>query len=285
MRWFSALLLVGLCATIPFLMQRDGRAGNGAAAQRDAGAGAKGDARDDPRAADAGAKKADDRDMDPVAAAGGEVDGAGATGPGLEQFLWFILGALASGVVLAYHPHFIGRVAGILEMDSPKVFITYTVVGALTGCIVGVQEYMAFAIFGIGGLMRFRTELPSAKDTGRVILATLIGMLWGLELFVVAVLATVIAWLLVLILDWRVGYRMVAKGLGGELVAESAQAYQRELEEYGCRITQVKRNPKKGQFSIVFRSSRKYDRDDFESAFEEDIEERLKATVDWPEEG
>ena len=98
----------------------------------------------------------------------------------LLSFLLCVVGAIVSGGVLAYHPHLRRRVASIAQVDAPKIFITYTVIGALAGYIGGYSELMGLVIFGIGGLMRFRTELPSAKDTGRVIMTTLIGIIWGL---------------------------------------------------------------------------------------------------------
>lgn len=203
----------------------------------------------------------------------------------LGWFLLFILGAIGSAAILAYHPLYLGRVASLLEMDYPKIIITYTVVGALIAPIVREIPAMGLAIFGIGGLMRFRTILQSAKETGRVILATIIGICWGLEMWPVAISITIIAWLLILILDWRVGYRIIVRGLEGSLVGQASTAYQNVLIQNDCQITQTKKNPRKEQFSIVFRASRKMDRDEIEDAFEMEVDGGLKGTVDWPEEG
>ena len=70
-------------------------------------------------------------------------------------------------------------------------------------------------------------------------------------------------------------------------VAASAGEYRRVLEAEApkCRITLIKRNPRKGQFSAVFRASRNFDRDDLESAFDKSIDKELRGSVDWPEEG
>jgi hypothetical protein len=193
--------------------------------------------------------------------------------------------ALVGGALLAYHPLTIGRVSSLVEMDYPKIIIIYSVVGALTGFLASVNNVLAFAIFGIGGLMRFRTEIQSTKETGRAILATVIGIIWGVGLWQVALAATALAWVLVLVLDWRVGYRMVGRGIEAEAVEASANAHREVLESYGCQITQVRKNPRKGQFSIVFKASRKLEREDLEAAFDEDVEEANRATIDWPEEG
>ena len=68
----------------------------------------------------------------------------------------------------------------------------YALVGAVTAKIVEANSAMAFVVFGIGGLMRFRTDVGPAKDTGRVILTAVVGVCCGLKLLVVAVRATAV---------------------------------------------------------------------------------------------
>ena len=203
----------------------------------------------------------------------------------LSSMLLFILGAIASGAVLSYHPIHRGRGTSLAEMDLPKIIITYTVVGALVGIVVAAIPAMGFAIFGIGALTRFRTLLQSAKETGRLILAVVIGIAWGMGAWDLGVMVTVLAWLIILVLDWQVAYRMVVRGLESRAITESSAAYQTVLEQADCRISQVRKNPKKGQASFVFKASRKISREDLEEAFEEGIDPKLQGTVDWPEEG
>src|SRR6476619_2100836 len=101
-----------------------------------------------------------------------------------------LFAATASGAVLAYHPAHRGRQVTILDVEQQKTLIIYSVVGALIAEICAVNPSMAFVIFGIGGLMRFRTDTGESKSTGNTIMATLIGLCWGLGLELVAVLAT-----------------------------------------------------------------------------------------------
>jgi hypothetical protein len=42
--------------------------------------------------------------------------------------------------------------------SSPRPFLMYSMVAAIVALIVEVQPAMAFVIFGIGGLLRFRTD-------------------------------------------------------------------------------------------------------------------------------
>ncbi|MEM7262997.1 MAG: hypothetical protein AAF488_13475 [Planctomycetota bacterium] len=195
-----------------------------------------------------------------------------------------ILGAVVSGAVLAYHPHHLGKQGSLDELDLPKIMIAYSVVGALAAALVALESSLGLAIFGVGSLIRFRTILPSAKETGRLILTTMVGFLWGFGVWALAIPVTVLIWLLVLILDWNIGYKMVVRGIPeGAALADATLAYQKILEGFGCRLAQVKKNLKKKQISIAFRASRKLSRDDFEEAFEK-VDESVRGTIDWTDE-
>jgi hypothetical protein len=130
------------------------------------------------------------------------------------------------GAVVAYHPKH-GQTADTLEeIEAPKIFIVYAVIGALIGImVVKYGLVVGFVLFGIGGLIRFRTTLRSASLTGRVILVTLIGLSCGLNLPHVAVLATVFSFGLIYLLDSRVTYRVNIRALPSGRVAEATAAY------------------------------------------------------------
>ena len=192
---------------------------------------------------------------------------------------------LCAVLLLSYHPSHKGRQAGLEEMDQPKIIITYTMVGALVGIVVSAVPEMALAIFGIGGLMRFRTELSAPRETGRVIMATIIGILCGLEFWVVVVVATIIAWLFILGLDRLVAYRMMVRGLEADVIGAAARSYRAILEQNGIVVTQEKKNVNKKQVSFVFKARRNFDKEQIENKFRDENRDKLPGTVDWPEEG
>ena len=81
--------------------------------------------------------------------------------------------ASALGALIAYHPWSRRTVDRIVEAEAQKAYVMYAAIGAMTGMMVlryGVV--VGFVIFGIGGLIRFRTDLRSASMTGRLILVT-----------------------------------------------------------------------------------------------------------------
>ena len=140
---------------------------------------------------------------------------------------------------------------------------------------------LSFTVFGIGGLIRFRTVLGSASLTGRVIFVTLIGLSCGLDLPHVAVLSTTFGFVLIYILDWRVTYRIDIRAFSSERISEVAATYRALLEQLGCRIISEKINPEKKRVTFIFQSSRRDTRRRLEGLFETKIDGSLKGSVNW----
>ncbi len=200
----------------------------------------------------------------------------------IAKFIIIILGAALLGAVLAYHP-FASHGASVEDLEQPKIIITYTVVGALIAIIVTAIPEMAFAIFGIGGLMRFRTELGAAKETGRVILATVLGLCCGLEFWMAALVGTALAWILIYILESRVNERLLVRGLRSENLNGVADAYAKALREIKCSFGAPRKNPSKGQVSFNIQHRRGMDREGIEARLNAEVPKELKGTIDWPE--
>lgn len=188
--------------------------------------------------------------------------------------------AMALGAVIAYHPQTRRHVRSLEDYQQPKTHILYAMVAALVAQIVNVRPEMALVVFGIGGLLRFRTDVGAAKDTGRVILVTIIGLCVGLQLFVVAVLATVLGWLVIFALDRPTAGRLAVTGLDANVVTESARAYAKALDESGYMVVGEEKNALKGRFSIVFKTPADIDRGVL-LELEAKIPEAVRGTADW----
>ncbi len=138
------------------------------------------------------------------------------------------------GAMIAYHPKHVQTADTLEEIEAPKVFIMYAVIGALIGIlVVKYGLVVGFVLFGIGGLIRFRTVLRSASLTGHVIFVTLIGLSCGLDLPHVAVLTTAFGFVLIYALNARITYRINIRALPPELIADAAAAYRGVLEQQG----------------------------------------------------
>jgi len=193
-----------------------------------------------------------------------------------------LLLAVILGAIIAYHPKH-GQTADTLaEIEAPKVYIMYAVIGAIIGImVVKYGLVVGFVLFGIGGLIRFRTSLRSASLTGRVIFTTLIGLSCGLDLPHVAVLATVFGYVLIYILDASVAYRIDIRSLPSNHVNEAAAAYRALIEQHDCRIVSEKKDPGKKRVTFIFRTSKHDTYRDLQDLLETQIDESLKGSVNW----
>jgi len=65
----------------------------------------------------------------------------------------------------------------------------------------GTSQTLAFVIFGIGALLRFRTLLDNPKLTGKAIMVVVVGLACGMGSWAMAVFVTAFSWLLMFWLD------------------------------------------------------------------------------------
>lgn len=199
----------------------------------------------------------------------------------VNAFLTLTL-ATVLGAIIAYHPKYRQTADTFEEIEAPKVYITYAMIGALIGImVVKYGLVVGFVLFGIGGLIRFRTILQSATLTGHVIFVTLIGLSCGLDLPHVAVLATVFAFALIYILERNVTYRIDVRALPPERVAESAACYRKLLEEHNCRVLSEKKNPVKQRVTFIVRGAQEMSFDQLQELLDTQIDPQLKGSVDW----
>ena len=191
-----------------------------------------------------------------------------------------LLIAMALGAVIAYHPMTRGKVSSIAEFEQPKTFILYATVGAVVAQLVLIEPAMAFVVFGLGGLMRFRTDVGEAKDTGRVILVAVVGLCCGLKLLVLAFLSTGFGWILIYILESQQAERVQIKGLENDDIPRSAEAYRKIFTEAGCAIIRERKNFLKGQVTFVFSVPRGVDRETVQHRCKT-LPRELQGTADW----
>lgn len=201
--------------------------------------------------------------LSPTATATHHSEGAGRLLDGWRGFSdgWLLLDmacvlvlALLLGAVIAYHPTSRRKATSLEQLDQPKTFLMYSMVAAVAAQIVEIQPAMAFVIFGIGGLMRFRTDVGVAKDTGRVILVTVVGLCCGLKIYVVAVLATLMGFIVIHMLEQVVAGSIIVGGLEVLRIPRVALAYRAALTEVGCTIVREQAEASKGRVIFVLRA-------------------------------
>lgn len=199
----------------------------------------------------------------------------------IQSFAALVL-ATFLGAVIGFHPTTARSIDTREEAELPKVSIMYALVGAVIGEVV--LEYglvIGFVVFGLGGLMRFRTDTSSTRDTGRLIIVTLIGLISGLNLPHFAVLATAFAWVLIYLLEGRPVCQLEVHEIPDGRVKQASVAYRSLLTELGCTIIKEDKTFRKNRIDYVFRMPRKTRQEQVHQALCERIPPEVRGEIDW----
>jgi hypothetical protein len=118
----------------------------------------------------------------------------------LRLFLSLSL-AVGCAFAIAWHPRRATLRDPLKDFEERKALILLGVVGAVVAELSGTSQTLAFVIFGIGALLRFRTVLDNPKLTGKAIMVVVVGLACGMGSWAMAVFVTAFSWLLMFWLD------------------------------------------------------------------------------------
>ncbi len=118
----------------------------------------------------------------------------------LRLFLSLSL-AVGCAFAIAWHPRRASVRDPLADFEERKALILLGVVGAVVAELSGTSQTLAFVIFGIGALLRFRTLLDNPKLTGKAIMVVVVGLACGMGSWAMAVFVTAFSWLLMFWLD------------------------------------------------------------------------------------
>src|SRR5215813_14330744 len=118
----------------------------------------------------------------------------------LRLFLSLSL-AVGCAYAIAWHPRRASLMDPLADLEERKALILLGVVGAVVAELSGTSQTLAFVIFGIGALLRFRTLLDNPKLTGKAIMVVVVGLACGMGAWAMAVFVTAFSWLLIFWLD------------------------------------------------------------------------------------
>lgn len=118
----------------------------------------------------------------------------------LRLFLSLAL-AVGCAFAIAWHPRRAALRDPLRDFEERKALILLGVVGAVVAELSGTSQTLAFVIFGIGALLRFRTLLDNPKLTGKAIMVVVVGLACGMGSWAMAVFVTAFSWLLMFWLD------------------------------------------------------------------------------------
>jgi hypothetical protein len=155
--------------------------------------------------------------------------------------------AVACAWVVAWHPRS-ARNESLSNLEERKTLVLLGMVGAVVAELSGVSQTLAFVIFGIGALLRFRTVLDNPKLTGKAITVVVIGLACGMGSWVMAVFVTAFSWLLIFWLDSRISCRLRIRLVRDVADTDPTTAMvQKLLVTSGCRLQSSDYNKAKRQ--------------------------------------
>src|ERR1044072_5092185 len=165
-------------------------------------------------------------------------------------FLSLIL-AVGCAWVIAWHPRRASLADPLADLAERKALVLLGVVGAVIAELTGTSQTLAFVIFGIGALLRFRTVLDNPKLTGKAITVAVVGPACGMGWWAMAVFVTGFSWLLLFWLDSPSSCRVRIRLDDGEDPKPVFGMVQSLLVSHKCRLQSSSLYEDKGQMVFL----------------------------------
>src|SRR3954454_13616250 len=153
----------------------------------------------------------------------------------LRLFLSLSL-AVGCAFAIAWHPRRASIRDPLADFEERKALILLGVVGAVVAELSGTSQTLAFVIFGIGALLRFRTVLDNPKLTGKAIMVVVVGLACGMGSWAMAVFVTAFSWLLMFWLDSHSSCRVRIRLDDTEDPKPVFEAVQSLLVSHNCKV-------------------------------------------------
>lgn len=153
----------------------------------------------------------------------------------LRLFLSLTL-AVGCAFAIAWHPRRASLRDPLRDFEERKALILLGVVGAVVAELSGTSQTLAFVIFGIGALLRFRTLLDNPKLTGKAIMVVVVGLACGMGSWAMAVFVTAFSWLLMFWLDSHSSCRVRIRLANNEDPKPVFDAVQSLLVSNRCKV-------------------------------------------------
>src|SRR5882724_12046719 len=139
-------------------------------------------------------------------------------------------------------------------------------VGSIIAELSGTSTTLAFVIFGVGALVRFRTVMDNPKASGKAILAVVVGLACGMGSWTMAVFVTAFSWVLLLVLDARVTCNMSIRLDDDDDPKQMRNTVQALLLSHHCQFQSCKLSKGKDRLKFLFNMPAKLAQDQLEAA-------------------
>lgn len=200
----------------------------------------------------------------------------------MGQFLLGLVEVTVMTAVIAYHPAIRADRRKLAEYQVPGTLFVYALIGMVVGFLVmNHGAIIGFVIFGIGGLLRFRTDVGKMSDTMRLILVTLVGLCVGLDLPVMALITTASAWAIVYAFGASPYHVVEVKFADVHATAQARETLEADLKSAGFSIAGLSKAKAKHTFSFTVVGGRSGSRDALVHAMIDLGAENPELISDW----
>src|SRR5437899_6330548 len=159
--------------------------------------------------------------------------------------------AVVCAYAIAWHPRRASLADPLADLEERKALILLGVVGAVVAELSGTSQTLAFVIFGIGALLRFRTLLDNPKLTGKAIMVVVVGLACCMGSWAMSVFVTAFCWVLVYWLDSHSSCRVRIRLDDGEDPKPVFGTVQSLLVSHKCRLQSSALYEDKGQMVFL----------------------------------
>lgn len=144
--------------------------------------------------------------------------------------------AVGLASLIAWHPRG-RRQEDMLEAhEERKTFVILGLLASVVSILVVVDQTMAFVVFGIGSLIRFRTVLDNPRATGKAILVVVIGLACGLTQWVTAITVALLGWVILWWIERNRAARIKVRLPVGADRQKAALILADALRRMGCSV-------------------------------------------------
>lgn len=189
-----------------------------------------------------------------------------------------VLLAILLMLPFVYGQYKLGRFHSLARINEQKAYVVYAAVSAAIAVLVLEHPATALVIFGMGGLLRFRTPASAEGGTGRGIFVVVVGLACGLSLYALAVTLTIVGYVVMRWMQGKNALELTIKELSPGRLEESLQAYRAVLEEYQCRVVGT-RTAVEDQFTLVLLLPRGVALHEMKESFKLKISDELQGKI------
>lgn len=158
----------------------------------------------------------------------------------MGEFLLALAETAAMTALITYHPVTLTMRKTLSDYELPKTLFMYSLIGMSVGFLVVHHGYLiGFVVFGLGGLLRFRSDGEIGDDKARLILATLIGLAIGLDLPVMGLILSISGWLIIYVLGRRAYFALEVRFSEKKANNQTVDNMQQILKERGFNTVSV----------------------------------------------